>query len=123
MAIHINYQESEVLFNEDDTHATPPSGQIALYGKTDGFLYSKDDAGVETQVSGGGGGTPGGANTEIQFNDSGSFGGDPDFTYANATGRFFVNTTTGSSGSVTSATPGTVGILVLEIQVRVLVAM
>jgi hypothetical protein len=30
----------------------------------------------------GGGGTPGGANTNVQFNSSGSFGGDAGFTYA-----------------------------------------
>jgi hypothetical protein len=31
--------------------------------------------------SGGGGGTPGGADTQIQFNDGGSFGGDADLTW------------------------------------------
>jgi hypothetical protein len=31
--------------------------------------------------SSGGGGTPGGSNTQVQFNNSGAFGGDPDYTY------------------------------------------
>ena len=31
--------------------------------------------------AGGGGGTPGGSDTEVQFNDGGAFGGDADFTY------------------------------------------
>lgn len=31
--------------------------------------------------SGGGGGSPGGANTDVQFNDNGSFGGNDGFTY------------------------------------------
>lgn len=35
--------------------ATPASGTVAVYAKTDGLLYSKDDAGVETLVSGAGG--------------------------------------------------------------------
>lgn len=39
--------------------------------------------GIEFAVAsgGGGGGTPGGSDTEIQFNDSGSFGGDSEFTW------------------------------------------
>ena len=32
-------------------------------------------------TAGGGGGTPGGSNTQIQFNDAGSFGGSPAFTF------------------------------------------
>lgn len=35
----------------------------------------------------GGGGSPGGANTEVQFNDGGSFGGDAGFTYNKATNQ------------------------------------
>jgi hypothetical protein len=34
----------------------------------------------------GGGGTPGGANTDIQYNNSGAFGGDANFTYTTGTG-------------------------------------
>ncbi|NBX67153.1 MAG: hypothetical protein EBQ96_09175 [Proteobacteria bacterium] len=34
---------------------------------------------------GGGGGTPGGANTQVQFNDSGAFGGDADYTWNKTT--------------------------------------
>lgn len=37
--------------------ATPATGQVRLYAKSDGLLYSKDDAGVETVVTGGGGGS------------------------------------------------------------------
>jgi hypothetical protein len=36
---------------------------------------------VTISSTGGGGGTPGGSNTDVQFNDGGSFGGDSDFTY------------------------------------------
>lgn len=35
--------------------------------------------------AGGGGGTPGGADTQVQFNDGGSFGGDAGFTYNKTT--------------------------------------
>jgi hypothetical protein len=41
----------------------------------------------------GGGGTPGGANTNVQFNSTGTFGGDSGFTYAGAGGAV---TATGS---------------------------
>lgn len=34
--------------------------------------------------AGGGGGTPGGSDRQVQFNDSGAFGGDSDFTYTEA---------------------------------------
>lgn len=35
----------------------------------------------DTDVSGGAGGSPGGSDTQVQFNDGGSFGGDAGFTY------------------------------------------
>ncbi len=37
--------------------ATPASGKVRLYAKTDKSLYQKDDAGTETGLAGGGGGT------------------------------------------------------------------
>lgn len=36
--------------------ATPDTGEVVLYAKSDGLFYSKDDAGTETLVSGGAGG-------------------------------------------------------------------
>ncbi len=35
-------------FVEGAAPATPPSGHVHLYAKTDGRMYSKDDAGVES---------------------------------------------------------------------------
>lgn len=49
--------------------------------------------------SGGGGGTPGGDDTEVQFNDAGSFGGEPEFTYDKTTATLTVPTLHGLSGS------------------------
>jgi hypothetical protein len=49
-------------FDEVAAPSTPASGKVVLYAKTDGLLYSKDDAGTETLVSGGaGGGSIGGS--------------------------------------------------------------
>lgn len=44
------------LISEGGSTSTPASGRVTMYAKADGLLYSKDDAGVETLVSGGGGG-------------------------------------------------------------------
>jgi hypothetical protein len=46
----------KVILVEAAAPATPASGTVIAYAKTDGLLYSKDDAGVETLVSGGSGG-------------------------------------------------------------------
>lgn len=40
---------------------------------------------VSNDLGGGVGGSPGGADTNVQFNDAGSFGGDADFTYNSTT--------------------------------------
>lgn len=56
-----------------------------------------------TGGAGGGGGTtaPGGSNTDVQFNDSGSFGGDANFTYQKTTHSL----TAGLSCAITAASP------------------
>lgn len=46
-----------VEFAEAAAPATPAAGQVRIYAKADGLMYSKDDAGVETALGGGGGGT------------------------------------------------------------------
>ncbi len=51
----------------------------------------------------GGGGTPGGSDTQVQFNDGGSFGGDAGFTYNKTT-----NTATVENAIVTSGTASTI---------------
>ena len=52
MALHFKYSDDEILIPHNNTHATPPTGESALYVKTDGFLYTKNDAGAETQIGG-----------------------------------------------------------------------
>ena len=44
----------KVILAEGAAPATPDSGLVKLYAKTDGQLYSKDDAGAETALGGGG---------------------------------------------------------------------
>lgn len=58
---------------------------------------------ITINSTGGGGGTPGGSDTQVQFNDGGSFGGDAGFTYNKTT-----NTATVENAIVTSGTASTI---------------
>jgi hypothetical protein len=76
---------------------TPASG-----GGTTNFLRAD---GTWAVPAGGGGGTPGGANTQVQFNNSGAFGGSSAFTFNNTSG--VPATSTGFlDGYATTATAG-----------------
>lgn len=44
--------ESEILIREQAAPNTPGTGQVAFYAKSDGLLYSKDDAGAEKPLHG-----------------------------------------------------------------------
>lgn len=43
----------QVIFDEGAAASTPATGKVTTYAKSDGLMYSKDDAGVETLMSGG----------------------------------------------------------------------
>jgi len=47
-----------LTYDEGAAPATPASGKVVIYAKSDGLLYSKDDAGTETLVSGAGDASP-----------------------------------------------------------------
>ena len=68
---------------------TPTDGQIPSYQASSGEFEWVDDSS---------GGTPGGSDTQVQFNDGGSFGGDNGFTYTKATEKVKV----GNASIVTS---------------------
>jgi len=55
---------SAIILTEISSESTPSAGELALYAKTDKKLYTKDEAGTETQVGAGSGG--GGAITNVQ---------------------------------------------------------
>ncbi|NJR75228.1 MAG: hypothetical protein HC773_19500 [Scytonema sp. CRU_2_7] len=66
---------------------------------TDGQVLQADSAepyGVKWAT--GSGGSPGGANTQIQFNNGGAFGGASAFTYITATGKITMNVGAGAGG-------------------------
>jgi len=75
---------------------------VVILGGTNGYFLQTDGAGNLTWAPAGNGGNagngvPGGANTQVQYNDQGSFGGDGGFTYNNVTNVLTVgNVTTGN---------------------------
>jgi hypothetical protein len=78
------------VFTSTDPGVVPLSG-----GGTTNFLRAD---GTWAAPPGGGGGTPAGSNTEIQYNDSGSFGASPDLVFSGTTLSIGLNTVT--SGEV-----------------------
>jgi len=46
---------AQIMLPNDTAPATPPTGYSTIYTKADGLFYTKDDAGVETALGGGGG--------------------------------------------------------------------
>lgn len=63
-------------------------GNITITGGLPGYFLQTDGNGVLNWAAGGGGGgngSPGGANTFVQYNDNGTFGGDSGFTYNEVT--------------------------------------
>jgi hypothetical protein len=75
------------------------SGSVTAGGVVD-ELYILGGTGISTSTnvsghviitaSGGGSGTPGGADTQVQFNDGGAFAGDTTFTFNKSTDTLFV---------------------------------
>lgn len=81
---------------------------LSISGGLNGYFLQTDGNGSLSWAAGGGGGgngTPGGSNSQVQFNDSGSFGGDVGFTYNKSTNTLNVdniNVTSLSAGNATA---------------------
>ena len=89
--------------------------RLSIGGGLNGYVLQTDGTGNLTwtaQTGGSGNGVPGGANTEIQFNDAGSFGGDAGFTYNKNTNTLYVeNISAGNSSDDTITTYGNLNVL------------
>lgn len=84
-------------------------------GATNEHVLTKDTASGNAifKAAVGGGGTPGGSDTQVQFNDGGSFGGDSDLTWNKTTNNLALTSTNGidiNPGSDTNADLITVGV-------------
>jgi hypothetical protein len=81
-------------------------GTMKISGGTNGYVLQTDGLGNlswTSQTGGNGGnGTPGGSNTQVQFNDSGSFGGNSGFTYDKAIGTLAVPYISGDGGNLSN---------------------
>lgn len=85
--------------------ADPPSGACTgtpvCVGKTTGYFYFCNESNVWEQLAtgGGGSGSPGGSNTQVQYNASGSFAGESTFTWndgSDTLGATNISSTTGN---------------------------
>jgi hypothetical protein len=83
---------------------------ISATGTPSATTFLRGD-GVWATPAGGGGGTPSGSNTQLQFNDSGAFGGDAGLTYNKTTDTLNVagGVGGGSGGSLVLAGGTTLG--------------
>ena len=71
------------------------TSNVIIGGGVNGYVLQTDGVGnlswtAQTGNGGGGNGVPGGANTQVQYNDSGSFGGNSGFTFNEITGNLSV---------------------------------
>jgi hypothetical protein len=83
-------------------------GNITISGGTNGYVLQTDGAGHlswTAQTGNGGNGSPGGSNTQIQYNSDGSFAGSSNFTFDSSsntvtiTGPLIANTLTIGAGT------------------------
>ena len=87
----------ELTMQEIATPATPSAGYKSIYPKTDGKLYSLDDAGNEVEIGAGGG--SGGINYMVDDNQGADTSVGDWVTYADAAGE---NPVDGTAGSATT---------------------
>jgi hypothetical protein len=83
MAILGSQSQHFISFNDQD-------GNRVISLNKDGSVTFGDGS---TQSSAASGGTPGGSNTDIQFNNNGAFGGSTSFTWTSGTGLLFLDNT------------------------------
>jgi hypothetical protein len=79
---------------------------VKITGGTNGYVLQTDGTGNldwTAQTGGGGNGTPGGSNTQIQYNDNGTFGGNAGFTFNEVTGNIAIPGNLIVAGNITGS--------------------
>jgi hypothetical protein len=79
---------------------------VKITGGTNGFVLQTDGTGNldwTAMTGGGGNGSPGGSNTQIQYNDNGLFGGNAGFTFNEVTGNVSIPGNLSVVGSITGS--------------------
>jgi hypothetical protein len=100
------FDEGNTLITANNFVATSSAnlgdvGNVTILGGTNGYVLQTDGTGnlTWTAQTGGnaGNGNPGGANTQVQYNDNGNFGGNPAFIFNETTTLITANNLTVSS--------------------------
>ena len=103
----------DIVLNEKADHASllgAGYGHLWVRNDNPNVLVFTDDSGVDTVLGAGGGGSPGGATTNVQFNNTGAFDGDAEFLW-DTVGKVLTIIDGGANGQVDiyqTATAGTV---------------
>ena len=84
--LNVTQASTSVILNLDSTSGTDDSS-VQLDAGT-GITLTQNASSRFTIASSGGGGTPGGATNDLQFNNASSFDGTSDFTYESSNSRF-----------------------------------
>jgi hypothetical protein len=112
-----NSSPTELLYNNMNTVDGIPTvtydgsnlalgnvANIKITGGVNGYVLQTDGTGnLDWAATGGGGGngTPGGSNTQIQYNDSGTFGGNVGFTFNEVNGNVAIPGNLSVVGNIT----------------------
>lgn len=78
---------------------------LTITGGVNGYVLQTDGAGNldwTAMTGGGGNGTPGGTNTQIQYNDAGTFGGNAGFTFNEVSGLVNMPGNLTAAGNITA---------------------
>ena len=80
------------------------NSNVKIQGGSSGQYLQTDGAGNLSWAAGGGGGSgsPGGVDTQVQFNDAGSFGGNSGFTFNKTTGIFTASYVAGNGNGLSN---------------------
>jgi hypothetical protein len=92
---------------------------VKIDGGENGYFLQTDGEGNLTWAfsgGGGGNGSPGGSNTQVQFNDAGTFGGDAGFTYNKNTNTLTADFFVGDGSQLTNIQTNTANFVTQPIQ-------
>ena len=111
------------IYSQTVTNAAQPNitsvgtlsvNTLKISGGVNGYFLQTDGTGnlAWSDAGGGGGnGIPGGANTQVQFNDAGNFGGNSGFTFNKTTGVLAVPGNVTTTGNIRGGNINTAGVL------------
>jgi hypothetical protein len=94
------YAFGNIYANGTAVLANAVGGTVSFAAGTNITIVGNNTSKTVTFSAGGGGGTPGGVDTNVQFNDGGSFGGTAGFTFNKTTNAVSTTGTVSATGNV-----------------------